>query len=206
MTTESAGILIGLCAFILSLFTYWKTNILKPKLIISTSNWAIQQIKGVNGEIHPTFLVKINAYNKSGLPAKLLDIMIVMKDEKNKKYLYRPLLLFDAQKSIEVGKDIENFGKSQKGLVPLPKIIKPYEDLDFGYQIMFVPLITDNMYTISEGVDGVKVFLYYSSDRNKGYELITTQNYSNEQLLTLRKALTYAIENEEILLLRNKLL
>lgn len=177
MSNDTAGILIGFCAFILSLFIYWKTNILKPKLVLSSSTWSIQKMKGVNGEIYPTFLVKISAYNKSGLPSKVFDAMLVLIDDKGTKYFYRPAILFDTQKSIEVGNDKWNFGKSQRGLVPLPKIIKPYEELVFGYQVLFTPHTSDKPYAITKTSGNINVQLFISSDRDKEYELVTTQKY-----------------------------
>jgi hypothetical protein len=204
MNAETASILIALCAFLLSFYTYWKTNIMKPKLYITTSNWSIQKITNEKKEIYPIFLVKVSVYNKSGLPSKIYDIMLVLVDNTGNKYYFRPTILFDQQKSIEVGKIIDNFGKSQKGLVPLPKIIKPFEEYDFEYQIMFTPHTTDKMFKLTSEQSNISVSIYYSSDRNKGYEIITTQKYTYEQLIQLEKVSMYTSENYEVTKKREK--
>ncbi len=89
-------------------------------------------------------------------------------------------------------------------MVPLPVILKPYDELNINYQIWFTPHTSEKPFAISKISGNIKVQLFISSDRNKDYELVTTQNYKNEQLLSLQEVATYSSENYEVTALREK--
>ena len=91
---EEYAVIISVIALIVSIFTFWYSNIRKGQPIFSCSRWTAIGLE-VEGKQGSAFAVRIGINNNGNSPIEIIDFLLVAETHKGQIIIYDPILLFD---------------------------------------------------------------------------------------------------------------
>lgn len=197
------GVTAAFLALILSLINFWFAFLFKGKPVYACSMWTAVKLNQ-NNSPRAAFALNISIYNKGNASLKLFDLFIQVTDDSGNYYYYEPIVLWDLKQWIEDGNRPDRVGRTQKGQVPLPTVIVPDEDYNFGYPVLFLP---EDLKKVIDpnSTDEIELKLYSRTNRKKDYELVGTQKFNQEKLQSLNQHAFVSIKSNESISKREEL-
>lgn len=189
------GATAAFLALFLSLINFWFTFLFKGKPIYACSMWTVVQLIQ-NGSPRAAVALNLSVYNKGNSSLKLFDLLIQVVDDSGNYYYYEPIVLWDLKQWIEDGNRPDRVGRTQKGQVPLPTVIVPDQDYNFGYPILFLPEDTTNVVDPNNTTE-INVKLFARTDRDKKYQHVAEQKFNQTDLQGLNKQAFVSIKSSE---------